>query len=96
MTKSTKSSVMAITSIKDLEIQLKAAWRKIDEIETHLSEAAKQEAIRAAVEAALSQRKDKEIERKDKWLKLIWIPIGILIVSNIIAWLFKFLPTGGK
>lgn len=87
---------MAITSIKDIEIQIKAIWKKIDDIINQLSEAAKQEAIRAAVEKALSEKKDKEIERKDKFLKLVWIPIGILIISNIIAWLFKFLPTGGN
>ena len=86
---------MGITSIKDIEIQIKALWARIDGIVNQLTDAANKEAIRAAVATALQDQKDKEIARKDKWIKLIWIPIALLIISNIVAWLFNFLPTGG-
>ena len=55
---------MAITSIKELDTQIKAAWKKIDEIVTSLADAAEQEKIRAAVEAALREEKEKQLKLK--------------------------------
>jgi len=83
-----------MASINENERQIEALWKKIDEIVEKLTAEEKQATIDAAVEAALKEEKDKQLAKKDKFLKLIWIPITILILSNIFAWIFDFLPGG--
>ena len=83
-----------MASINENERQIEALWNKVDEIAGQLTAAEKQATVDAAVEAALKIEKDKQIAKKDKFLKLVWIPITLLILSNILAWLFKFLPGG--
>ena len=85
---------MEMASINENERQIEALWKKIDEIVEKLTAEEKQATIDAAVEAALKEEKDKQLAKKDKFLKLIWIPITILILSNIFAWIFDFLPGG--
>jgi len=81
-----------MASINENERQIEALWKKIDEIVEKLTAEEKQATIDAAVEAALKEEKDKQLAKKDKWLKMIWIPITLLILSNIFAWIFDFLP----
>ena len=83
-----------MASINENERQIEALWKKIDEIVEKLTAEEKQATIDASVEAALKEEKDKQLAKKDKFLKLIWIPITILILSNIFAWIFDFLPGG--
>ena len=83
-----------MASINENERQIEALWNKVDEITGQLTAAEKQASIDAAVEAALKIEKDKQLAKKDKFLKLVWIPITLLILSNILAWFFKFLPGG--
>ena len=80
-----------MANLTEHERQIQALWVKIDEITGQLTAKEKQSSIDAAVEAALKIEKEKELIRKDKWLKLIWIPIVLLILSNILSWVFKFL-----
>ena len=80
-----------MTNIEENGRQIVALWNKIDEIINQLADTTKQAEIKAAVEKALSEEKDKRIKTKDKWLKLIWIPIILLIISTTINWVIRLM-----
>jgi len=80
-----------MANIEENGRQIVALWNKIDEIINQLADTTKQAEIKAAVEKALSEEKDKRIKTKDKWLKLIWIPIILLIISTTINWVIRLM-----
>ena len=84
-----------MANINENERQIAALWDKVDEITNNLTEAAKQAEIKAAIEKVLSEKKDERIKAKDKWLKLIWIPIILLIISTAISWVLRIMSQGG-
>ena len=83
-----------MANIEENGRQIAALWNKIDEIVEKLTAEEKQATIDAAVEAALKKEKDKQLAKKDKWLKLIWIPIALLLFSAIFNWIFELLIKG--
>ena len=85
-----------MASISENERQIAALWAQIDLIKEREIEKEKQEAIEAAVDEERAKVKTKDQETKERNLKLIWIPIIFLILSNIFSWLFNILPGGIK
>ena len=81
--------------IKKLEEQIIAIFVILDADKTEKIEEDKQKAIEIALAKFNLVGEQKRTKNKDKWIKLVWIPIVLLIVSAIVSWVSRLLPTGG-
>ena len=82
--------------ITELEKRQETIFGKFDVMAAEKIEADKQKAVIEALAKKELELKGKEVEvekksreRKEFWLKLLWIPIILLIVSAILGWLTK-------
>lgn len=80
--------------IRKLEEQTIAIFIILDADKASNIEEAQQKAIDIAIAKTKLDIEEKKVKNKDKWMKLIWVPVILLIISAIVSWVFKLLPGG--
>lgn len=77
-------------NLRKVDREVKAIFKIIDENKAMEIEKEKARAAREAVEEYAQKDKDKLEKRRHRTIWYFIVPIILLIISNILAWLFDF------